>query len=133
MSLFRVMHKTIAILVFLSVCTVSVVAAEMNKGKNQEWKLSEEQWDLVKQGDQLLNMPLMQQVVNQWSSLPSWREHGIELHYPGGEEGELWVQELKDSLISLGIPSQYLLVVPGSGEADIIVIKISKLEMYGSD
>ena len=38
----------------------------------------------------------------------------IELRYPGGEEGELWVGELMDWLISLGIPSKYLVAVPGS-------------------
>lgn len=91
----------------------------------QQWRLTEEQWDLVKQGEQLLRMPMMQQIVGQWESLrASGQKYGIELLYPGGEEGELWVGELKDSLISLGIPSQYLYVVPGSGEADIIIFKI---------
>ncbi|MFC1589165.1 hypothetical protein ACFL3P_02725 [Pseudomonadota bacterium] len=101
---------------------------------NQEWKLAEEQWDLVKQGEQLLAMPMMQQLVERWSlSLSSGQEQAIELRYPGGEEGELWVEELRDGLISLGIPSKYLFVVPGSGEADIIVLKLSKLEMYSGE
>lgn len=90
------------------------------------WKLAEEQWDLVKHGEQLLKMPLMHEVVEAWS-----RRQGqgqvIELRYPGGEEGELWVVELMDWLISLGISSQYLLAVPGSGEADVIMIKILKI------
>ncbi|MDH5711062.1 MAG: hypothetical protein OEZ15_05300 [Gammaproteobacteria bacterium] len=91
----------------------------------QEWRLTEEQWDLLKQGEQLLQMPMMREIVGQWESLRSSEQKcAIELLYPGGEEGELWVEELKDSLISLSIPSQYLYVVPGSGEADIIIFKI---------
>ncbi len=126
--------RNMTLLVLMSsLLLLSGVHADTNEAGNQELKLTEEQWDLVKQGDQLLNMPLLQQVVNAWSSSPLWRERGIELRYPGGEEGELWVEELKDSLISLGIPSEYLFVVPGSGEADIIILKISKLEMYSGD
>jgi hypothetical protein len=36
------------------------------------------------------------------------------------------VQELKGWLISLGIPSKYLIAVPGSGAADIIRFRIIK-------
>lgn len=98
-----------------------------SEAKNPEWKLTEEQWDLVKQGEQLLKMPVMQQVVDRWSSLSSVQAHAIELRYPGGEEGQLWVEELKDNLISMGIPSKYLIAVPGSGEADIIIFKLFKV------
>ncbi len=129
MRMLWIIRNMTLLILFSNLLFLSGVSADTNKTDNQERKLTEEQWDLVKRGDQLLNMSLLQQVVYAWSSLPSWREHGIELRYPGGEEGELWVEELKDSLISLGIPSEYLFVVPGSGEADIIILKISKLEM----
>ena len=106
------------------------LAAELDNTKSQEWKLTEEQWDLVKQGEQLLKMPMMQQVVEAWSLQQGQK---IELRYPGGEEGELWVEELMDWLISLGIAAQYLDAVPGSGVADVIIIKILKLEIYRVD
>lgn len=99
------------------------IGAGLQHSETRGWKLAEEQWDLVKQGEQLLKMPMMHEVVEAWS----WRQgQVIELRYPGGEEGELWVEELMDWLISLGIASQYLLAVPGSGEADVIMIKILK-------
>lgn len=100
------------------------VSAEVTEPESQQWRLTAEQWDLVKQGEQLLNVPVMQQVVEAWSLE---QHQAIELRYPGGEEGELWVGELKDWLISLAIPSQYLFVVAGSGEADVIIIKIFKV------
>ena len=98
-------------------------AAETHKPEGQQWILTDEQWDLVKRGDQLLTTPVIQQAIEAWSLQ---RGQMIELRYPGGEEGELWVEELKDWLISLAIPSKYLFVVPGSGKADVIIIKIVK-------
>ena len=93
-----------------------------------ELKLSFENWDQARHGERLLTIPELKTLVNQWSSVNG---HSIELRYPGGEEGELWVRELMDWLISLGIPSQYLVAVPGSGEADVIKFQIIKTgEMY---
>ena len=110
-------------LVLLSCLFNTQVIAEPQESKHRQWMLMEEQWDLVKQGEQLLTMPMMQQVVVAWSLQQG---QAIELRYPGGEEGELWVEELKDWLISLAIPSKYLFSVAGSGKADVIIIKIFK-------
>ena len=88
-----------------------------------ELKLKSEQWDQARHGEQLIRVPVLKSVVNEWSSK---KGSVIELRYPGGEEGELWVRELMDWLISLGIPSQYLVSVPGSGEADVIKFQIIK-------
>ena len=98
--------------------------AEPQESQQQQWMLTEEQWDLVKQGEQLLAMPLLRQVVDVWALQQG---QAIELRYPGGEEGELWIEEVKDWLISLAIPSKYLIAVAGSGEADVIIIKIVKV------
>ena len=50
----------------------------------------------------------------------------IELRYPGGEEGEFWVQQLADWLVSLGIPSDRLVAIPGSGAGDSIKFALIK-------
>lgn len=113
---------------FIIFCMAFLWAASVNadetKAKTLEWRLHEEQWDLVKQGEQILKMPVMQEVVRTWSMQPN---QAIELRYPGGEEGELWVEELKDWLISLAIPSKYLHSVAGSGDVDVIIIRIFKV------
>ncbi|MCW8831174.1 MAG: hypothetical protein OQK32_06610 [Gammaproteobacteria bacterium] len=114
----------IIVVFILSFLIAPMTSAETPELNDQQWKLTEEQWDLVKQGEQLLKMPKMRQMVDVWSSRQG---QTIELRYPGGEAGELWVEELKDWLISLAIPSQYLFAVPGSGDADVIIIKIVKL------
>jgi hypothetical protein len=89
----------------------------------QNFQLRAEQWELVRHGERLIGVDVLNDVVRKWSL---GRGLSIELQYPGGEEGELWVQELISWLISLGIPSKYLVAVPGSGEADIIKFRIIK-------
>ena len=106
-------------MLFFSFC---VWAEELPKG---ELELRAEQWELARNGEQLLQLPVLNTVVNEWLLKEG---HKIELRYPGGEEGELWVEELKDWLISLGIPSKYIVTVRGSGQADIIIFKIIKAE-----
>lgn len=100
--------------------SLDIFAGELQR---DELKLHAEQWELARHGEHLLQMPVLNKVVNEWLLKEGYR---IELRYPGGEEGELWVGELMDWLISLGVPSKYFVAVPGSGEADIIIFKIIK-------
>ena len=96
--------------------SLSAIAAEN--------RLLAEQWELSRSGDALTKIPVINKVVNQWSLKPNQR---IELHYPGGEEGELWVEELRDWLVSLGIPSKNVVIVPGSGVEDIIKLHVVRI------
>ena len=118
------MYKIIVSLFILCLTFFQPVMAGTVVGNDQQWKLTEEQWDLVKQGEQVLDLAVLKQPLDAWSSQSNM---AVELRYPGGEEGELWVEELKDWLISLAIPSKYLFAVAGSGEADVIIIKIVRV------
>jgi hypothetical protein len=83
-----------------------------------------EQWELSRSGDALRKIPVINRVINQWLLKPDQR---IELHYPGGEEGELWVGELRDWLVSLGVPSKSISVIPGSGAEDVIKLHVVRI------
>jgi hypothetical protein len=61
--------------------------------------------------------------MQQWMSEPG---QILELRYPGGEEGELWVEELKDWFVSLGVPSGAIQLTQGSKAEDIINMVIIK-------
>lgn len=117
------MNKTlISSMSALLLLTASIVMADNVKSVDTEKQpkhseLTAEQWELSRGGERLVKLPTMQQIVNRWSASSG---QVIELQYPGGEEGELWVSELRDWLISLGIPSKYLQTVPGSGRDDLI-------------
>ncbi len=76
-----------------------------------------EQWDIPRHGEALIKMPELGKIAQQWAEHP---DSIIEMRYPGGEEGELWVQELMDWMVALGIPSSAMIRVPGSGAEDII-------------
>lgn len=86
-----------------------------------ETELHAEQWELSRNGERLLAIGGLADVVNGWST--DSRQQ-IELQYPGGEEGELWVSQLMDWLVALGIPSTNLVAVPGSGQGDVIRLRV---------
>lgn len=86
-----------------------------------ETELHAEQWELSRNGERLLAIDGLADVVNGWSAD---NRQQIELQYPGGEEGELWVFQLMDWLVALGIPSAKLVAVPGSGQGDVIRLRV---------
>lgn len=102
--------------VMIALCSAGVAAASP-----VEFELRAEQWELSRNGERLLASDGLAGVVNDWS-----RDHRqqIELQYPGGEEGELWVYQLMDWLVALGVPSKNLVAVPGSGQADVIRLRV---------
>jgi len=82
-----------------------------------------EQWEIARSGESILSLPVLNKMVNAWLKD---RQKMIEIQYPGGEEGELWVHELADWLVSLGIPSDHMIIVPGSGADDVISFVLVK-------
>ena len=82
-----------------------------------DWLLKAEQWELTRSGEALLSVPVLNKVINTWLQD---KQKKIEIQYPGGEEGEFWVQELADWLVSLGVPSADIVTTPGSGADDMI-------------
>lgn len=82
-----------------------------------DWVLKAEQWELTRSGEALLSVPVLNTVINAWLQD---KQKKIEIQYPGGEEGEFWVQELADWLVSLGIPSADIVATPGSGADDMV-------------
>ena len=103
---------------------MTAVVAE--PGDNKEpgvWALSAEQWELARNGESILSLPAINSLMNAWLSD---KQKKIEIRYPGGEEGEFWVQELTDWLVSLGIPSNHMVVVTGSGAGDVIKFDLIK-------
>ncbi len=88
--------------------TVMSVSAE-------EWNAHERQ---SRSSEPFLMLPglltVMQTVVQQPDS-------GVVLHYPENERGEVWVEELRDWLVALGLSSNRIQLIPGSN-GDVINI-----------
>jgi len=87
------------------------------------YALYAEQWEISRSGESILSIPVLNQIINAWLGD---RQKKIEIQYPGGEEGEFWVQELTDWLVSLGIPSEHMVIAPGSGADDVINFTLIK-------
>lgn len=48
----------------------------------------------------------------------------LQLRYPGGDEGSLWAHELQAWLVALGLSSERIELLPGSGRADAIELRV---------
>jgi len=107
------LSTTFSKLMFALLLSVNVAADDFNVA------LRAETWDIPRHGEALLKVPELSSVMQKWMLDPQQK---IELRYPGGEEGELWVEELKDWFVSLGVPSNAIQLSPGSKAEDIINI-----------
>lgn len=88
-----------------------------------------EQWDMPRHGETLIKQPELGKLVRLWASRPDSR---IDIRYPGGEGGELWVQELMDWLVALGVPSEAIVYSLGSGGEDIIKLALNSKQVKGN-
>ena len=84
-------------------------------------QLRAETWELSRHGEKLIKNAELSALVQAWSAQSGAQ---LEIRYPGGEEGELWSEELKSWLVSLGVPSTAIQSLPGSEAADIINIHL---------
>ncbi|VAW76504.1 hypothetical protein MNBD_GAMMA13-743, partial [hydrothermal vent metagenome] len=59
----------------------------------------------------------------------SWSEdtkQRLIIHYPSGENGQLWAYELRSWIVSLGIPLENLKLVEASDEVGEIALELSR-------
>ncbi len=50
----------------------------------------------------------------------------IIIRYPGGDLGNAWALEFQGWLVAFGVPSHYIILEPGSGSLDRLLIVIEK-------
>ena len=108
------------LIAFCVLLSSSVEAATPAAGIPGSGVLHAEQWELSRQGERILAIDGIAETVRSWMAD---QNQSIELQYPGGEEGELWVHELMDWLVALGVPSDSFVAVPASGQEDIIRLR----------
>ncbi len=92
---------------------------------SETYYLSADIWASPRSALSVSQMPAINSAVLKWQKST---DSTLEILYPGGENGELWASELKDWLISLGIPEQSTRLNSGSAFADKIQISIQKNE-----
>ncbi len=101
-------------LMLIAMLQAPVVAAE-------PYLLSADEWASPRDGVSVARLPAVAAAVRDQMQSPGAR---IQLRYPGGEEGVLWVQELRSWLISLGVPSERIELYPGSARGDVMELSV---------
>jgi len=87
--------------------------------------LSADEWARPRSGDVIPEMASVRAAVSYWGR---GTDALLVIRHPGEDSGELWAAELRDWLISLGVPSDYIHLLPGTQEADEIKIVVGSRE-----
>jgi hypothetical protein len=87
----------------------------------RQFSLSADDWARPRSGAVILEFSAVRAAVNYWSK----GSNAIMLiQYPGEDSGELWAAELRDWLITLGVPSDYIELRAGNRDADEIKLVV---------
>lgn len=113
------MSRLIIITIIMFFTTLSAVA--------EPELLHANDWLLPKKASAILNMPAIHKSMIKIQKNP---DSFLSLKYPGGDEGTLWVTELRSWLVTLGLSSSRIRLVQGSAisttiEFDILLTNIS--------
>ena len=103
--------KLLVILLFSNLLIVTASQAADNKRI-----ITSEQWAVPRTAETVINMPALRETINEMQAFPGNR---LLIRHPGGDEGVLWVSELRSWLVSLGIASQSMELIPGSDQNHI--------------
>ena len=83
--------------------------------------LSADEWARPRTGAVIPQLAAVRSAVSYWGKGSG---KAVIIRYPGEDTGELWAAELRDWLISLGVPSDYILLSSGTQAADEIKLEV---------
>jgi len=105
-------------LMSLLLCSTLVVGQSV-------YLLSAAEWAGPRSGERILQMDGIRPAVHEVMASSTNR---LRLKYPGGDEGRLWVEELRSWLWALGIGPARIELRPGSSAEDVIELEV----LYGN-
>ena len=79
------------------------------------------EWSVPKQSTTILAIPAIHKSI---SKLRKNANSVLKIKYPGGDEGTLWVNELRSWLIALGLSSARIELVQGSATSTAIELEV---------
>lgn len=118
----RTMTRFITIMIFMLLATLSVAA--------EPERLHANEWLLPKKAGAILNMPAIYKSMLKIQKSPN---SVLSLKYPGGDEGTLWVNELRSWLVTLGLSSKRIRLVKGSAISTSIEFDVSLPKVSNED
>lgn len=99
--------QVVSLIVCMALPMLSALAEE------EVEKLSLAQWNVPRSAEVIIGMAPVRNTIQKYQNREGAR---IRIHYTGGDEGSLWVTELRSWLVSLGIPSRHIEMIPGAAD-----------------
>jgi hypothetical protein len=91
--------------------------------------LTSSDWNVPRTTRTVLAMPALRKTIQAYDGHSRAR---IQIHYPGGDEGTLWASELRSWLVSLGIASKHIDLLPGTRKPGQLELQVVLPTGYGS-
>jgi hypothetical protein len=107
----------------LSTLLLIVLSFPVNADSLRIFSVSADEWSRPRAGAVIAEFDSIRAAVSYWEKAA---DHSILIRYPGEDSGEIWATELRDWLVSLGIPTDYIQLVSGSQAADEIRLIVGK-------
>ncbi len=104
-------------------CALLLLLLPISALSAESWDISASEWARPRHGDWLVRQSALVAAIEQ---LQQDSEAHLQIHYPGGDEGVLWADELQAWLVALGLSSERIERVPGSGAADRVQLRVVK-------
>ena len=92
-----------------------------------EVQIAHYEWPQNPSVDAVLNIPQLRSAIARFDGTDAAR---IIIRYPGGDLGNAWAESLRDSLVSLGIRLSEIVLEPGSGLPETIVLIVADSQDY---
>ncbi len=89
------------------------------------FNLSADEWARPRSGETIPQFGPVRAAVAYWGR---GSDAIVVIRHPGEDSGELWAAELRDWLISLGVPSDYIRLRAGTQAADEISLVVGSRE-----
>ncbi len=105
----------------LGLASLLLVAGGAAANSIRMFTLSADEWARPRSGDVIPELASVRAAVSYWGR---GADAILLIRHPGEDSGELWAAELRDWLISLGVPSDYIRLIPGTQEADEITLVV---------
>ena len=105
-------HLSDRLLSVFAVLTGVVLYTTVHAADDSE-KLSQAQWNVPRSATTIIQMTPIQNTIRKYQAKDGTR---IQIRFAGGDEGTLWVYELRSWLVSLGIPSADIELIPGASD-----------------
>lgn len=106
--------KNVFLYILLLLLSTNIAAADIEL-------LHANEWAVPKKTATILSMPAIKKSM---MKLNNNTNSTLRIRYPGGDEGTLWVNELRSWLIALGLSSNRIELIQGSAVSTAIELEV---------